>query len=170
MIVRMSIEDEDTKLPTRKNNRDAGLDLYAKLRGEYRELYPGEVFVFHTGVYVEIPRGYFGWITNKSRSNYIIGGGIVDEGYQGELLVKVINVTDEEILIRNGEAIAQLLFIPILIPGIEFVELKELYKEKTERGDSGGISTLNLQVYSDGTLYHPDKDIEELKYNNIIIY
>ena len=41
MIVRMSIEDEDTKLPTRKNNRDAGLDLYAKLRGfriSYRSL------------------------------------------------------------------------------------------------------------------------------------
>ena len=131
---------DDTVIPTRKNLKDAGIDLYAYLAdmSEY-VVYPGDIVIFRTGITVEIPRGYFGWITNKSSKDYIIGGGIVDETYQGELLVKVINVTDKPVRFIHGSPLAQLLIIPCVTPEIKVISPLEIHKEKTSRGDSGGI-------------------------------
>ncbi len=131
---------EDAKLPTRKHSTDAGLDLYADiynynmhspLRLEARQF-----AILHTSIKVEIPKGYFGWITNKSKRDYIIGGGIVDFSYRGELLVKVINPYTQAIQIHHGEAIAQLLIIPCITPEVLEVENLDI---NTDRGETGGI-------------------------------
>ena len=83
--------------PNRKHPTDAGIDLYANL-DEYKSLVisNNNYEIVNTGVTVEIPEGYFGWITNKSKSNFLVGAGIVDQNYQGELLVKIFNPLGEE--------------------------------------------------------------------------
>jgi dUTP pyrophosphatase len=131
----------DALIPTRKNPTDAGLDLYllVPFGEDVITLYPDSVNILHTGITVEIPKGTFGWITNKSRNNFLIGGGIIDEGYQGELLVKVINPTDKNIILYHGNAIAQLLIIPIIIPDVEYVLLDDIHQNSTSRGNDGGI-------------------------------
>jgi len=135
----------DAIIPTRKNITDAGVDLYAYTLNEYGEgviAIPSNNFcIIHTGIVAKIPTMHFGWITNKSRNNYIIGGGIVDEGYQGELLVKVINPNNYTEFIYHGTAIAQLLIIPCRILGIEEVPLDTIFfLSRTSRGTDGGIA------------------------------
>jgi len=129
---------KDATIPTRKNPSDAGLDIYAYIpeTGKW-SLYPKDIVIFRTGIAIQLPKGYFGWITNKSSKDYIIGGGIVDEGYRGELLVKICNTTSDTIIIKHNEAIAQLLIIPCIKPELETVSLEEL--SKADRGEDGGI-------------------------------
>ncbi|KKK49219.1 hypothetical protein LCGC14_3137270, partial [marine sediment metagenome] len=75
-------------------------------------------------------------------SNHLIGGGVIDSNYQGEILVKVINYKLQMKVIRRGDAIAQLLIFPIYNPVIlEEVSLDSIHKYKSARGSSGGIVT-----------------------------
>ena len=127
-------------LPSRKNPTDAGLDLYAYCEGEYEyPIFENDVVLVKTGIAIEIPKGYFGWITNKSSKDYLIGGGIIDEGYRGELIVKIINTSQETIYLSHGDAIAQLLIVPCYKPVLEEVTYDELKSIKTDRGEDGGI-------------------------------
>lgn len=138
--IKFALLTETAKIPTRKHSTDAGIDLYADL-GIYKSLLiaSNNYEIVATGVTVEIPKGYFGWITNKGKSDYLIGGGIVDEGYQGELLVKIINPLDEPVYINHNQAIAQLLIIPCKILDIEIAKLSEIHQKKSERQGNGGI-------------------------------
>ena len=123
--------NELAKLPTRKHETDAGLDLYAN---ERVQILPGEFRIVKTGISIELPKNTFGWITNKSRNNFLIGGGIVDEGYTGELLVKVFNPTQLPVSIVLNQAFAQLLVIPIVKPEVTesvSVTLKTEYLEES---------------------------------------
>ena len=150
------------KLPTRKNPTDAGLDLYAYLPSGILRCGYLVMHIVNTGITVEIPKGYFGWITNKSKSNYLIGGGIIDEGYQGELLVKIVNPTHELILLQNGQALAQLLILPCKILDIEEVPLSEIHKQVSDRGNSGGIvfQTTNVfPIVGDSTIFPIGNDV-----------
>ncbi|MEM4134570.1 MAG: hypothetical protein QXV73_05175 [Candidatus Micrarchaeia archaeon] len=125
-------------LPYRKHEKDAGIDLCAN--GDYI-IEPFDVKVISTGVSVDIPENCMGWITNKSRSNFLVGAGVVDEGYTGELLVKIFNPTKYEVKINHGDAIAQLIILPILRPDLEWVLSIDFFDSKSERGESGGIKS-----------------------------
>lgn len=134
--MKVSKLDPNATIPFRKNFNDAGADLYAL--GDYI-IHDGMNKIIHTGITCEIPEGCIGWITNKSSKDYLIGGGIVDEGYQGELLVKIINVTDSTLVIRDGDAIAQLLILPVKILDIVETPFSEIHQNKSDRGSDGGI-------------------------------
>lgn len=123
-------------LPTRKHPTDAGLDLYSCERVVIPQF---SSVVVNTGITVEVPKGFFLWITNKSKSDYLIGAGIVDQDYQGELKVRIVNYRDVPLIITPGDAIAQIIMLPLLLPHVEEVDIAEVHAEKTERGNTGGI-------------------------------
>jgi dUTP pyrophosphatase len=131
---------DDAKLPTRKHPTDAGMDLYY-YSDIWEEISPMSYSILNTGITIEIPDGYVGLIWPKSRSNYLIGGGVIDSSYQGEILVKVMNVSKEYLMIGPGEAIAQLLIQPIYTPRIALVSTDIIHENKTERNKTGGIAT-----------------------------
>jgi dUTP pyrophosphatase len=144
--IRFALISRTATPPTRKGVTDAGIDLYIDLRSrgiDTIDLYPNAVQIFHTGLKVCIPVGYVGWIANKSRADYLIGGGIVDQEYQGEILIKVINVTNDILTFNHGDAIAQMLIIPCLTPQILVTDSAGLYEKGSERGDDGGIARQN---------------------------
>ena len=123
-------------IPTRKHPSDAGLDLFAL---EAVTIEKQSAVSVRTGIALDIPDGYVGLVLPKSRNNYILGGGVVDAGYQGEIKVKIINPSEQTISIEAGTGIAQLLVVPIETPAVEAVAIESLYAEKSERGESGGI-------------------------------
>ncbi len=163
-IIRIAKLHSDAILPCRKNPTDAGMDLYNLIETNINF---GEPAILKTGVTIEIPKGYFGWITNKSKNDFLVGGGIIDEGYQGELLVKIINISHHYIKILSGQAIAQLLIIPVKIPEIVEVNLDEIHKIKTARGSTGGIVN---QVFTDGTIDQVMNDAIMYANNEIVGY
>ena len=140
--IRFALISKTASPPSRSNITDAGIDLYLDLlsRGITTvDLYPNAIQIFHTGVKVCIPRGYVGWIANNGRADYLIGGGIIDQDYQGEILVKVINVTNDILTFNHRDPIAQLLIIPCITPKILVVDSAGLYENESNRGEDGGI-------------------------------
>jgi len=123
-------------LPTRKHPADAGLDFYAVAAVE---IPPHSFSIVPTGVTVEIPEGFVGLLKPKGRANHLLGAGVVDAGYQGEILVKVANVTDVPLRFEAGEAVGQLVIVPVLTPVVEEVSAEEIHVDKSTRGGAGGI-------------------------------
>lgn len=123
-------------LPTRKHPNDAGLDIYAN--GNH------EVPAFHhaiipSGITMEVPKGYAALLKPKGRNDHLLGAGVVDAGYQGEILVKIFNPTSRPLEIEHGDAIGQVLLIPVFTPVVEETDIYEIHQDKSNRGQSGGI-------------------------------
>lgn len=130
--------DEKAVIPSRKHPDDAGIDLFSS----EKSCVPAHSFsIIPTSVTVEIPKGYVGLILCKSRNNFMIGGGVVDAGYQGEIFVKVINYFTEPLDIDAGQALGQLLILPVETPEIMMVPLSEIHQTSSLRGASGGITS-----------------------------
>jgi dUTP pyrophosphatase len=127
----------DAILPTRKHKSDAGLDLYAI---KDVRVFPNSFEIISTGIAIELPAMFFGLVKPKSKNNHLIGAGVVDSEYRGEILVKLANTTNHDLYIKRGDGIAQLVLIPYYSPEVEEVPLSE-FNVKTERGESGGITT-----------------------------
>jgi dUTP pyrophosphatase len=130
--------DNGAYMPTRAHGDDAGLDIYAR---DF-DIVParGSAF-FDTGVHIEIPRGYVGFIKSKSGLNVKYGvtsaDGTIDAGYMGSVGVKLYNNSTKDYTVRRGDKISQIVILPIVTP--EPVEVDEL--EATERGTDGFGST-----------------------------
>lgn len=124
-------------MPSRAHSWDAGLDLYAKYDGYIR---CNSHHTFDTGVHVEIPEGYVGYI--KSKSGLMVNHGITTDGtidshYTGPIKVCLFNHGGSKYEVKTGDKIAQLVIHKCELPNLEAVE--EL--PETDRGDSGFGST-----------------------------
>lgn len=126
----------EASLPTRKHPADAGIDLYA---AEAVTIPPHASAIVPSGVTVEILAGYVGLVKPKGRNDHLLGAGVVDAGYQGEILIKVVNPYPRPLEIHAGEAIGQMVILPIVTPGIEEVSPDEIHGGASSRGASGGI-------------------------------
>ncbi|HSM25069.1 MAG TPA: hypothetical protein VK856_09425 [Anaerolineaceae bacterium] len=126
----------DATLPTRKHPADAGMDIYSNQEITIR---PHSFEIVSTGITIEIDAGFVGLLKPKGRNNHLLGAGVVDAGYQGEILVKVSNITAKPMEIKPGDAIGQLLIIPIFTPEITEVAPDLIHKRNSSRGETGGI-------------------------------
>lgn len=123
--------------PTRAHDTDAGLDLYAM---HDAIVSAKESTVFRTGVHIQLPRGCAGLLVSKSGMNIkndITSTGLIDEGYSGEIRVKLYNHGGYDFKIHKGDKISQLVVIPVRYENVEIVD--EI--ESGERGDAGFGST-----------------------------
>jgi dUTP pyrophosphatase len=128
---------DDATLPSQAYDGDAGLDLAAC---EAFTLDPGERAVVPTGIAVEIPEGYAGFVQPRSglAARHGIGlvnsPGLIDSGYRGEIKIVLVN-TDvrEPFAIEPGMRIAQL--VVMQVPAVRLVEADEL--AVSERGARG---------------------------------
>lgn len=128
----------DAQTPHIAHQGDAGCDLFAT---ENVTLNPGERGQVPTGLALAIPSGYVGLIWDKSGVSHKGGiktlGGVIDSGYRGEILVGVINLSDQIYTFEKGHKIAQLLIQKIESPIFEeVIELSD-----TSRGQDGFGST-----------------------------
>ena len=123
--------------PTRGSAGAAGYDLYAN---EDVTIGETDFTPVNTGVSVAIPPGYYGRIAPRSglaaKYGIIIGGGVIDEDYRGELKVLMsclLGTYD----VSRGERIAQLILEKITTPELEIVTSLD----DTDRGSDGFGST-----------------------------
>ena len=138
MTLKFSRLSPAAQAPTRKHPTDAGVDVYAS---EDAWIPPFSTRVIHTGVTFDVPPGTLLQVWPKSRHNYLAGAGVVDAGYQGEILIKVVNPSWKPLRVRRGQAIAQLVHLPVLCEPLKELPAQELHREPSERGGSGGIHT-----------------------------
>lgn len=125
--------DRGAYMPQRAHETDAGLDIRAK---DSQYVLAKDSAIFHTGVHIEIPHGFAGILVSKSGLNVhndITSTGLIDEGYTGEIIVKLFNHGGYDYKVNEGDKISQLIIVPVLKEKLEFVE--EL--EETDRGSNG---------------------------------
>jgi dUTP pyrophosphatase len=128
---------DDATLPAQAYAGDAGLDLAACGR---HEVGPQQRAVIPTGLAVEIPDGYGGFVLPRSglaaRNGITLlnAPGLIDSGYRGEVQVVFHNTDpDETFVVEPGMRIAQLVLVPV--PEVALVERDAL--AGSERGERG---------------------------------
>ncbi len=127
---------DTARAPVRKHPTDAGVDVYAFEKTEIPAFNAGKV---RTGLTFEVEPGTMLLIKPKSGSDYIIGAGVVDAGYQGEILVKVINYTPTTLQIPKGQALAQLVQVLIRTDELAEYDPENIHQAVSDRGADGGI-------------------------------
>ena len=134
--------DENAKVPTYGSVFSAGADLYALCQSPVT-LAAGKTEFIHTGISLEIPEGVVGLIYARSgmackrgvaTANKV---GVIDSDYRGEIIVCLHNHSESDVVIENGERVAQMVFAPYFTA--EFTESASL--SDTERGEGGFGST-----------------------------
>ena len=129
--------DPGAKMPTRAHDLDAGYDLFSQ---EDATVWQNAGGKFDTGVHMEIPAGFVGFIKSKSGLHIksgISAEGVIDAGYTGSICVLLRNHGPRAVDIRKGQKIAQLVILPIITPELEQVDSLE----ETDRGSNGFGST-----------------------------
>ena len=114
MAVRIKIKSDTGLLPTKGTAGSAGYDIRARL-DEDAVLKPLERRLFKTGIYIEIPEGYEAQMRPRSglaiRNGVTLvnGVGTIDSDYRGEIMIPLINLGQEDVMIKDGDRIAQMI-------------------------------------------------------------
>lgn len=126
--------DKGAILPTKAHDLDAGWDLYVP---EDAMIPARGSAVIDTGVHIEIPQRYTGFIKSRSGMNVKHGivsdSGVIDCGYTGSIKIKLYNMTDDPYFVQAGERVCQLVVLPICVDELEVVETLS----ETDRGSNG---------------------------------
>lgn len=129
-------------IPTYGSECAAGADLYACIESPIT-IEPGQTVFISTGLAMEIPEGYAGFVYARSGLSCKRGlapankVGVVDADYRGEITVALHNHSDEPKTIEVNERIAQIVIAPFV--HVAFDEVDEL--SDTVRGAGGFGST-----------------------------
>ena len=126
------------QLPAYATPQSAGMDLRANLDAPMT-LHPMERRLIPTGLHIALPEGYEAQV--RPRSGLALKHGLtvlntpgtIDADYRGEIGVVLINLSQEDFVINDGERIAQMV-IARHEQG-DFVVVEEL--DETERGEGG---------------------------------
>ena len=128
--------------PSYETILSAGMDLRANISESLR-LKPLERVIVKTGLFIALPAGLEAQVRPRSglaakRGITVLNSpGTVDADYRGEIGVILVNLSNEDFLIKDGERIAQL-----IIAKHEQITWKEVsILDKTERGEGGFVST-----------------------------
>lgn len=125
-------------LPEYQTEYSAGLDLKANIDIPVL-LKPLERALIPTGLFIELPTGYEAQIRPRSGLaakhgiSVLNSPGTIDADYRGEIKVILVNLSNEEFLISDGERVCQMIIAAH--QKIEWVETNEL--NSTSRGEGG---------------------------------
>lgn len=140
--------------PTQGSAQAAGFDLRVfGVHGdsEDRDAYtiePGHMLLFTTGVRMCADPGHAGFVfarSSMSKRGVIIPNsvGVIDRDYRGQIMVALLNVSQEPVTIARGERIAQLVEMPVnhVMPYVTSVDAAEIdscdFLGSTDRGSGG---------------------------------
>lgn len=160
------IKIRDVKSPTRGTPQSAGIDFYIPNDwndGKTYELGPGERLLIPSGLKLKVPEGNALIAFNKSgvatKTGIIVGACVVDEDYQGEIHLSIINTNQPKeywkdgywatdsgyVEIEPGTKLMQFIAVPINYVHLEEVfSINDLFPEESERG-SGGFGSTGLK-------------------------
>ena len=125
-------------MPTYATSQSAGMDLRANLE-EPVVLHPMERRLIPTGLPIALPEGYEAQVRPRSGLalkhglTVLNAPGTIDADYRGEIGVVLINLSQEDFTINDGERIAQL--VVARYEQVEFSLVETL--DETERGEGG---------------------------------
>jgi dUTP pyrophosphatase len=160
------VKVRDVKSPERGTSVAAGTDFFVPFdfnEGQPFLLKPHHDILIKSGIRASLPAGTMwmgadksGVATSKNamrlagnepkisnpESSLKVGAKIIDEDYQGEIGLHIINVGDSEQWIEPGQKIVQFILVPVIYPElVECATVDEVFTCETERGEGGFGST-----------------------------
>ncbi len=131
--------DKSLPLPEYKTDKAAAIDLYAR---EDRVISARKVGYVPLNIAIELPRNHWALVVARSSLHKkglmaANGIGVGDEDYCGdndEYMAILLNFTDEDVAVKRGERLAQLIVLPR-----EKVEIEEV--EELGNKDRGGVGS-----------------------------
>lgn len=153
----------NVKSPVRGTSKSAGIDFFVPDFGNNKGfvVHPGNDILIPSGIKMKIPEGYMLMAADKSgvvtskwaclmadrtpkaeafESIVILGAKIVDEDYQGEIHIHLINVGRSKVCIKSGMKIAQFILVPVSYEELSEVPEDKLFDKASERG-SGALGS-----------------------------
>lgn len=121
----------------RATEGSAGYDLYSA-ESKCIPAYGRETL--DTGIAVQLPPRSYGQLLTKSsmaKRGFSVEGGVIDCDYRGAIKVVLANQTDEDFYVEIGQAVAQMVVLPILTP----VAIEDGHLDESARGPGGFGST-----------------------------
>lgn len=126
------------QLPEYKTKLSAGMDIRANIN-EVITLKSLERKLIPTGLYIELPEGYEAQM--RPRSGLALNEGLgllnspgtIDADYRGEIGVILVNLSNEPVMIKDGDRICQMVINKV--EQAEWIEVDTL--DETERGAGG---------------------------------
>lgn len=164
------VKIRNVKTPYRGTPGSAGLDFFVpefdkKFKDDFKVKNPTVDIVFNTsidsecielkpharvlipsGVHVKVPKSYALIAFNKGgvsvKTGLDVGASVVDDDYEGEVHLGLVNTSREFVLIKPNDKIIQFLLLQVSMEDVfELSSLDELYPVKSERGTGGFGST-----------------------------
>ena len=138
--IKIKILNEFAKIPSKSHEDDIGYDLYSD--GEY-VIHPQKVVLVNLGIAIQLPKNVGGFVlprsglASKNLVAPINAPGLIDPGYTGELMVPLMNYSDEVYTVSQNERVAQL--VTITTGSISFEKVEEL--DISDRSTGGFGST-----------------------------
>ena len=135
------VNTSNNDLPQYSTEHSAGMDLRAFIDKDI-VLKPLERSLIPTGLFIELPEGYEAQIRPRSGLavkygiSIVNSPGTIDADYRGEIKVILINLSNEEFIIKNGERICQMII------------------QKYEKAEMIEVDTLNETVRGEGGFGH----------------
>lgn len=137
---------DNNNLPQRQHHDDAGCDLRAARSGFIR---PCTTVTVPTGYYPQegdIPEGGVGLVfarssLHKRGLSLANGVGVIDSGYEGEVLLAVRNNANQPVGVRRGERIAQIVVVPLDLSSVLYSARQYSSNNTQPRATSGFGST-----------------------------
>jgi dUTP pyrophosphatase len=131
-------------LPSYETMASAGMDLRANIDKPII-LKPIDRFLVPTGLFIELPVGYEAQVRPRSGLAFKKGvsvlntPGTIDADYRGEIKVILINLSNEDFIINDGERIAQMIISAH--EKADWIEVSELIETKRGAGGFGHTGT-----------------------------
>jgi len=128
------------QLPSYETINSAGMDLRANIDEPFI-LKPLQRSLLPTGLFIELPPGYEAQVRPRSGLSFKKGvtvlntPGTIDADYRGEIKVILINLSDEDFIVNDGERIAQMIISAH--EKADWVEVDELLESGREAGGFG---------------------------------
>ena len=128
----------DLPLPAYMSEGAAGMDLYANVKEEVT-VEKGSIKLIPTGIRIAMPEGFEAQIRRRSGLalkngiSLVNSPGTIDSDYRGEIGVIVINLGENDFVVKRGDRIAQMVINRY--EKVEWTECADL--DETERGEGG---------------------------------
>lgn len=125
-------------LPSYGTSESAGMDIRANLSQSIGIAPLGRILI-PTGLYIELPAGYEAQLRPRSGLalkqglTLLNSPGTIDADYRGEIGVILINLSDCEVVVHDGDRIAQMVVQPVIRASWSLVEVLE----DSQRGAGG---------------------------------
>ncbi len=136
------INQSEHALPEYATILSAGLDLKANI-SESILLKPLQRSLIPTGLFIELPEGFEAQIRPRSGLAFKHGltvlnsPGTIDADYRGEIKVLLVNLSETDFIVNNGERIAQM----VIAKHEQIIWEPVIQLEKSNRGSGGFGST-----------------------------